>query len=136
MGDFGPVPLVEARLVLGSLVLLPFLWRDRAQFSLRRLPMMALIGAINSALPFLLFAWAAERAPAGVGAIANGMTALCTDWSVSCFSVRSFGHSKASRSARVSWHPGAGQRQDHRHQRGLGKHAARWLPCSMASAYT
>ena len=39
--------------------------------------MMALIGAINSALPFLLFAWAAERAPAGVGAIANGMTALC-----------------------------------------------------------
>jgi drug/metabolite transporter (DMT)-like permease len=77
VGDFGPVPLVEARLVLGSLVLLPFLWRDRAQFSLRRLPMMALIGAINSAVPFLLFAWAAERAPAGVGAIANGMTALC-----------------------------------------------------------
>jgi drug/metabolite transporter (DMT)-like permease len=28
-------------------------------------------------MPFLLFAWAAERAPAGVGAIANGMTALC-----------------------------------------------------------
>jgi drug/metabolite transporter (DMT)-like permease len=38
---------------------------------------MALIAALNSALPFLLFAWAAERAPAGVGAIANGMTALC-----------------------------------------------------------
>ena len=52
VGDFGPVPLVEARLVLGSLVLLPFLWRDRAQFSLRRLPMMALIGAINSGSAF------------------------------------------------------------------------------------
>src|SRR6185369_12224784 len=77
VNDFGPVPLVEVRLVLGSLLLLPFLWRDRAQFTLRRWPMLALIGAINSGLPFLLFAWGAERAPAGVGAIANGMTALC-----------------------------------------------------------
>jgi drug/metabolite transporter (DMT)-like permease len=77
VNDFGPVPLVEVRLALGSLLLLPFLWRDRARFSLNRLPMMALIGALNSGLPFLLFAWAAERAPAGVGAIANGMTALC-----------------------------------------------------------
>lgn len=77
VNDFGPVPLVEVRLALGSLLLLPFLLRDRARFSLRRWPMMALIGALNSAVPFLLFAWAAERAPAGVGAIANGMTALC-----------------------------------------------------------
>ena len=77
VNDFGPVPLVEMRLGLGALLLLPFLWRDRAQFTLARWPMMALIGAMNSALPFLLFAWAAERAPAGVGAIANGMTALC-----------------------------------------------------------
>jgi drug/metabolite transporter (DMT)-like permease len=74
---FGPVPLVAIRLVLGALMLLPFLWRERARFPAARWPMMALIGALNSALPFLLFAWAAERAPAGVGAIANGMTALC-----------------------------------------------------------
>ncbi len=77
VNDFGPMPLVEVRLALGSLLLLPFLWRDRAWFLLKRWPRMALIGAVNSALPFLLFAWAAERAPAGVGAIANGMTALC-----------------------------------------------------------
>jgi drug/metabolite transporter (DMT)-like permease len=77
VNDFGAIPLVEVRLALGALLLLPFLLRDRAQFTLRRWPMMALIGALNSALPFLLFAWAAERAPAGVGAIANGMTALC-----------------------------------------------------------
>lgn len=77
VNDFGPIPLVEVRLALGSALLLPFLWRDRARFSLQRWPMMALIAALNSALPFLLFAWAAERAPAGVGAIANGMTALC-----------------------------------------------------------
>ncbi|MEP7313902.1 MAG: DMT family transporter [Pseudomonadota bacterium] len=74
---FGPVPLVEIRLLLGALLLLPFLWRDRALFPAARWPMMALIGSLNSGLPFLLFAWAAERAPAGVGAIANGMTALC-----------------------------------------------------------
>jgi len=77
VNDFGPVPLVEMRLALGSVMLLPFLWQERAKFSLRRWPIMALIGVMNSALPFLLFAWAAERAPAGVGAIANGMTALC-----------------------------------------------------------
>jgi drug/metabolite transporter (DMT)-like permease len=77
VNDFGPVALIEVRLVLASVMLLPFLWRDRARFSLKRWPMMALIGAINSGLPFLLFAWAAERAPAGVGAIANGMTVLC-----------------------------------------------------------
>jgi len=77
VGDLGPVPLMFIRLALGSLVLLPFLVRDRAHFPLKRLPMLALIGLINSALPFLLFAWGAERAPAGIGAIANGMTALC-----------------------------------------------------------
>lgn len=76
--DFGPVPLVELRLALGSLVLLPFLWRARASFPLRLWPKLALIGLINSAVPFILFAWAAQRAPAGVGAIANAMTVLFT----------------------------------------------------------
>ena len=73
------MPLVEVRLGLGSLVLLPFLWRARAQFASPRLwGKLALIGAINSAVPFMLFAWAAQRAPAGVGAIANAMTVLFT----------------------------------------------------------
>jgi drug/metabolite transporter (DMT)-like permease len=76
--DFGPFALVEVRLGLGALVLLPFLWKARAQFPARVWPKLALIGAINSAAPFLLFAWAAERAPAGIGAIANAMTVLFT----------------------------------------------------------
>lgn len=76
--DFGPVPLVEVRLALGALVLLPFLWRARALFPARAWPKLALIGAINSAIPFVLFAWAAQRAPAGIGAIANAMTVLFT----------------------------------------------------------
>lgn len=76
--DFGATPLVEMRLALGALVLLPFLWRDRAAFPPRLWPKLALIGAINSAIPFVLFAWAAQRAPAGIGAISNAMTVLFT----------------------------------------------------------
>jgi drug/metabolite transporter (DMT)-like permease len=76
--DFGPLALVEVRLALGSVVLLPFLWRARAQFPRTLWPKLALIGAINSAGPFILFAWAAERAPAGIGAITNAMTVLFT----------------------------------------------------------
>lgn len=75
---FGPFALVEVRLALGAGVLLPFLWASRAAFPLRLWPKLALIAAINSAVPFLLFAWAAERAPAGIGAICNAMTVLFT----------------------------------------------------------
>jgi drug/metabolite transporter (DMT)-like permease len=74
--DFGPAALVEARLVSGLVILLPFLWRGRAFLRLSHWPKLALIGALNSAIPFALFAWGAERAPAGVGAIANSMTVL------------------------------------------------------------
>jgi len=77
-GDFGPLPLVEARLALGGLVLTPFLWRARAHFT----PVLCLrilgIAAINSVVPFALFAWGAERAPAGIGAITNAMTVMFT----------------------------------------------------------
>lgn len=76
--EFGPAALVEIRLALGALVLVPFLWRARASFPARLWPRLALIGAINSAVPFFLFAWAAQRAPAGIGAISNSMTVLFT----------------------------------------------------------
>src|SRR5579885_3724556 len=67
--DFGPLPLVEVRLALGALMLLPFLMRERARFKLSRWPAIIGVGAIATTLPFLLFAWGAERAPAGIGAI-------------------------------------------------------------------
>lgn len=76
--DFGALPLVELRLALGALVLMPFLWKARASFPPRLWPKLALIGAINSAVPFFLFAWAAQRAPAGIGAITNSMAVLFT----------------------------------------------------------
>ena len=74
--DFGPFALVEVRLSLGALVLLPFLWRARAQFTPRLWVHLAWIAAINSAIPFVLFAWGAERAPAGIGAITNAMAVM------------------------------------------------------------
>ncbi len=76
--DFGPLPLVEARLLLGALVLTPFLWRARAQFTPGLWLRIAGIAAINSVTPFALFAWGAERAPAGIGAITNAMTVMFT----------------------------------------------------------
>lgn len=76
--DFGAFALVEIRLALGALVLLPFLWRARSTMVAGLWPKLLVIGAINSAIPFLLFAWAAQRAPAGVVGITNAMTVLFT----------------------------------------------------------
>lgn len=81
--EFGSAPLVTIRLGLGALILLPFLWFERralqkSGFHRGLWPRLALIGAINSAIPFTLFAWAAQRAPAGVGAITNSMAVLFT----------------------------------------------------------
>jgi drug/metabolite transporter (DMT)-like permease len=76
--DFGAFGLVEVRLFLGALVLLPLLWRARTQFNLRLWVRLAGIAAINSAIPFVLFAWAAQRAPAGIGAIANATAVMFT----------------------------------------------------------
>jgi len=76
--DFGAFPLVELRLALGALVLLPFLWQARARFTAALWLRLAAIGAVNSAIPFALFAWAAQRAPAGIGALTNSMAVLFT----------------------------------------------------------
>ena len=71
--DFGPYALVEIRLAFGAIILLPFLWQARKQFTGALWLKLTGIAAINSAIPFTLFAWGAERAPAGIGAITNAM---------------------------------------------------------------
>jgi drug/metabolite transporter (DMT)-like permease len=75
---FGAFALVEIRLCLGALVLLPF-----TVGTLRRMPRevwlrLAGVAFVNTAAPFLLFAWAAQRAPAGVVAITNATTVMFT----------------------------------------------------------
>src|SRR5690349_13728109 len=62
--DFGPLALVEVRLALGASVLLPFLWRARSQLTPHLWLHLAWISLINCAIPFVLFAWGTERAPA------------------------------------------------------------------------
>jgi drug/metabolite transporter (DMT)-like permease len=75
---FGPVALVEVRLTLGALILAPFLWRARTQLNGKLWLRLAIVGAVNSAIPFTLFAWAARHAPAGIGAIANATAVMFT----------------------------------------------------------
>ena len=74
--DFGAFALVDVRLALGALILMPFLWRERARFTGAVWLRVLGIATINSVLPFVLFAWGAERAPAGIGAITNAMTVM------------------------------------------------------------
>lgn len=76
--EFGAVALAELRLVFGALVLLPFLWQARVVFTARRWPLLVLLGLVNSAVPFALFAWATQQAPAGISAITNAMAVLFT----------------------------------------------------------
>ena len=76
--EFGALPLVEIRLALGALILLPMLWSGRAHFTRKHVGPLILISAINSAIPFSLFAWAAQRAPAGIGAITNATAVMFT----------------------------------------------------------
>ncbi|SKA25452.1 Threonine/homoserine efflux transporter RhtA [Lysobacter spongiicola DSM 21749] len=76
--EFGTAPLSELRLAFGAIVLLPFLWRQRRAFPPGIWPKVVMVGAINSAVPFALFAWAAQNAPAGISAITNAMAVLFT----------------------------------------------------------
>jgi drug/metabolite transporter (DMT)-like permease len=76
--DFGAYALVEVRLVLGAIVLLPLLFRARKEFTSTHWWKIIGIAAINTAIPFTLFAWAALRAPAGIGAITNAMAVMFT----------------------------------------------------------
>jgi len=93
--EFGTAALAELRLALGAVILLPFLWRERHKFPNSVWPKLALIGIINSAVPFALFAYAAQHAPAGIGAITNAMAVLFT----ALFAVLMFGE-------RIGWKRG------------------------------
>lgn len=76
--DFGAFALVEVRLALGALILSPFLFRVKAQLKPSHWLRLLGIGVINSAAPFVLFAWATQRAPAGVVAISNATVVMFT----------------------------------------------------------
>lgn len=70
--EFGIFALVEVRTVLATLVLLPVLLLRRQAADIQRFfwPIVA-IGAINTAIPFVLFNFASLHLEAGVNAILN-----------------------------------------------------------------
>ena len=76
--EFGALPLVEIRLALGALILLPILFKGYTHFNRKHVLPLIVISAINTAIPFSLFAWAAQRAPAGIGAITNATAVMFT----------------------------------------------------------
>lgn len=73
----GPVWLIEFRVLLAGLALLPILlklglWREVQ----RNLTSLFVVGCVNSAIPFLLLAFASVSLPAGFTSILNATTPL------------------------------------------------------------
>ena len=73
----GPVWLIECRVLFAGLGLLPLLLRSQAGSIIRRdIKSLFIVGCINSALPFLLLAFASLSLPAGYTSIVNATAPL------------------------------------------------------------
>lgn len=78
-GEFGALPLAGLRAAGAALLLLPLLaWQGGLRELRTHWRGIAVVGLTNSALPFVLFSWAALRIPAGSSALFTGATPLCT----------------------------------------------------------
>ena len=73
--EFGPVMLIEVRLLFASMVLLLIWWwrepSSQKRASLRRFREISFVGATNSAIPFVLFAYSTLYVTGGFSAILN-----------------------------------------------------------------
>lgn len=74
---FGPVALIAVRVSIAALLLLPLLVRERGLQQARAVagPLL-LVGALNTAIPFTLFAYAALTLPAGLSSVLNASVPL------------------------------------------------------------
>ena len=73
--EFGPGPLMELRVGLAALTLLPLaILRGKVPLIARRWKAILVVGALNSAIPFLLYAYAAQSLGAGFMSVANAVT--------------------------------------------------------------
>jgi drug/metabolite transporter (DMT)-like permease len=74
---FGPFALVEVRVALAGIVLLPWMVAHLGAGALRgRIGLLLLLGLLNSALPFVLFSYASLSLAAGFSALLNATTPL------------------------------------------------------------
>lgn len=75
--EFGPIPLIEIRVAVAALFLLVVLaWRDGLSGMRGKAVPLTVVGAINSALPFSLFAYAMLSVTAGFAAVLNASAPL------------------------------------------------------------
>ncbi len=75
--EFGFIATAGVRVVIGALVLMPVLWFSGQSDSLRRNAVPVLfIGMLNSALPFVLFAYAVTSISTGLSGILNATVPL------------------------------------------------------------
>ena len=76
-GDFGPVALSLVRVALAAAVLLPLVvWHGQWPRLRRHWRVIAFVGIVNSALPFMAFAHAATVISAGLSSIVNATAPL------------------------------------------------------------
>ncbi len=74
---FGPVPLIFVRVTIAALLLLPAMLRQHGLAPARAVAApLALVGAINTAIPFTLLAFAALTLPAGLSSVLNASVPL------------------------------------------------------------
>jgi drug/metabolite transporter (DMT)-like permease len=95
--EIGPVWAAEIRLAIGASVLLVVAGRSTWQSARGRLLSVAVVGALFSAVPFTLIAYATLTLPAGFTALLNAATPLFT----AAIAVAFMG-------TRISWRVGAG----------------------------
>lgn len=75
--DFGPWATAGLRVAVASALLAPILWKMGKWPELQRhLPPVLCVGLINSALPFVLFAYAVQHVSTGLTAILNATAPL------------------------------------------------------------
>ncbi|SIT20808.1 DMT family transporter [Achromobacter sp. MFA1 R4] len=73
--EFGPIALIELRVGLAALFLLPAaLWRGKLRVIARHWKALLVVGTLNAAVPFLLYAYAAQSLGAGFLSVANAVT--------------------------------------------------------------
>jgi drug/metabolite transporter (DMT)-like permease len=75
--EFGVLPIAGARVLIGALFLMPVVWAVGQWADLRRhWVRIALIGVFNSAIPFVLFAYAVTSISTGLSGILNATVPL------------------------------------------------------------
>ena len=77
VNEISPSHLVSIRLLLAALLLGPlFINKEEFLKMSKEIPSLILLGIINAALPFFLFAWSAQELTAGMLSILNGTSPL------------------------------------------------------------